>query len=83
MLSDDHIAITRQCVLASRNTYVEDGNTQIARCVVDANIATRTADAPLLPAEQEMERWRIATQLVQKMKMAGFACQLTIPARPH
>jgi len=33
--------------------------------------------------EREMERWRIATQLVDKMTMAGFGCQLSIPVRPQ
>ncbi len=39
---------------------------------------------PLALEEREMERWRIATQIVEKMKMAGFGCQLSIPViRPH
>jgi hypothetical protein len=29
--------------------------------------------------EREIERWRIAAQIVEKMKMAGFGCQLPIP----
>ena len=41
-------------------------------------------DMPLALEEREMERWRIATQIVEKMKMAGFGCQLSISViRPN
>jgi hypothetical protein len=44
-------------------------------------------DATALEAiveDREMERWRIATQIAEEMKMAGFSCQLSIPViRPH
>jgi hypothetical protein len=44
-------------------------------------------DATTLEAmveDREMERRRIATQIVEELKMAGFSCQLSIPViRPH
>jgi hypothetical protein len=38
---------------------------------------------PVLLSEQKMERWRIATQLAQKLKQAGFGCQLSVPVKTH
>jgi hypothetical protein len=32
---------------------------------------------PLVSPEQEMERWRIAVALVQKLNEAGYGCQLS------
>jgi hypothetical protein len=67
MLSDDHITSTPQRVLASQQAI--EG---LRASVEKAN-----------PAEREMERWRVATQIAQKLKMAGLYCQLSIPVRPH
>jgi hypothetical protein len=32
---------------------------------------------PLVSPEREMERWRIAVALIQKLKEAGYGCQLS------
>jgi hypothetical protein len=32
---------------------------------------------PLMSPEQEMERWRIAVALVQRLNEAGYGCQLS------
>jgi hypothetical protein len=35
--------------------------------------------APLLPAEQNRERWRIAAQIAERLKKAGYSCTLSGP----
>jgi hypothetical protein len=72
MLSDDHITSTLQRVLASQQAI------EGLRASVE-----KPRPKPLLPAEREMERWRVAAQIAQKLKMAGLYCQLSIPVRPH
>jgi hypothetical protein len=95
LVDDDHIASTRQHIHDSVQT-IDRLRASIERACVAlcaSQEAVRGSQALLsihvprpksvLPAEREMERWRIATQIVRALKDAGLSCELSIPHRPH
>ena len=95
MLVDDHIASTRQHIHDSVQTIdrllASIGRAGVALCAsqeaVRASRALLSMHVPrpksVFPAEREMERWCIATQIARTLKDAGFSCELSIPHRPH
>jgi hypothetical protein len=97
MIEDDHIASTRQHVLASQQAIkrllasVDRASAALrpSREAIRASRAVLSVHAPrpesVLPAkrERELERWRMAAQIVRALKDAGAACELSIPVRPH
>ena len=95
MLLDAHIASTLQRVLASQqemarllaSTERAKEQTRTSKDAIRGSRALLSMFAPrpepLLLAEHAMERWRIATQLAQKLKQAGFGCQLSVPVKAH
>jgi hypothetical protein len=93
MLAGDLIAGSQRRILASQQalerlqTSLEHTSDEIRK----SREAVRKSEALLSPheprpqllvsPEQEMERWRIAVALVQKLNEAGYGCQLSTTER--
>jgi hypothetical protein len=89
MLVGDHITSSQRRIFASQQD-LERFQTLLERtsdAVRKSREAVRKSKAllsldeprppPLVSPEQEMERWRIAVALVQKLNEAGYGCQLS------
>ncbi len=89
MLVGDHITSSQRRICASQQDFerIQVSLARTSDAVRKSREAVRKSNAllslheprprPLVSPEQEMERWRIAVALVQKLNEAGYDCQLS------